>query len=123
HPRLLIICSPISISNYGTGALPRIVGNNTPAVYVLNARYWTVQNLDLSQKGQTPQALGSGNQHGMVRTLISMLILICGPSWRFARTPPSHPCPPAPPPAPYTTLPCSAHPRRPPTLTSVKFQA
>ena len=56
--------NPITLSNYGTGALPRIVGNNAAAVYLLNVSYWTVQNVDLSQKGQTPQALDSGNQHG-----------------------------------------------------------
>lgn len=56
--------SPITLSNYGAGALPRIVGNNAAAVYLLNVSYWTIQNVDLSQKGQTPQALDSGNQHG-----------------------------------------------------------
>jgi hypothetical protein len=56
--------NPITFSNYGSGALPRIVGNDAPAVYLLNVSYWTIQNVDLSQKGQTPQALDSGNQHG-----------------------------------------------------------
>jgi hypothetical protein len=54
----------IVLSNYGTGALPRIVGSSAPAIYLLNVSYWTIQNVDLSQKGQTPQTLDSGNQHG-----------------------------------------------------------
>ena len=56
--------NPIVLSNYGTGALPRIVGSSAPAIYLLNVSYWTIQNVDLSQKGQTPQTLDSGNQHG-----------------------------------------------------------
>lgn len=56
--------SPITLSNYGSGALPRVVGNAGPAIYLLNVSDWTIQNLDLSQKGQTPQALDSGNQQG-----------------------------------------------------------
>ena len=56
--------NPITLSNYGSGALPRVIGNNAAAVYLLNVSYWTIQNVDLSQKGQTPQALDSGNQHG-----------------------------------------------------------
>jgi hypothetical protein len=56
--------NPITFSNYGSGALPRIVGSNAAAIYLLNVSYWTIQNVDLSQRGQTPQALDSGNQHG-----------------------------------------------------------
>lgn len=56
--------NPITLSNYGTGALPRIVGSNAAAIYLLNVSYWTIENVDLSQKGQTPQALDSGNQQG-----------------------------------------------------------
>src|SRR5260370_22471640 len=56
--------SPIVLSNYGTGALPRIIASNAPAIYLLNVSYWTIQNVDLSQIGQTPQGLDSGNQHG-----------------------------------------------------------
>lgn len=56
--------NPITLSNYGSDALPRIVGVSAPAVYFLNLSYWTIQNVDLSQKGQTPQTLDSGNQHG-----------------------------------------------------------
>ena len=56
--------NPILLANYGTGALPRIIADNAAAVYLLNLSYWTVQNLDLSQVNQTPQALDSGNQHG-----------------------------------------------------------
>jgi hypothetical protein len=56
--------NPIVFSNYGSGSLPRIIASNAPAIYLLNVSYWTIQNVDLSQVGQTPQGLDSGNQHG-----------------------------------------------------------
>src|SRR5215470_12258561 len=56
--------NPITLSSYGSGGLPRVVGNGGPAIYLLNVSYWTIENVDLSQKGQTPQVLDSGNQHG-----------------------------------------------------------
>ena len=51
--------SPITLADYGTGALPEIIGagDHEAAVLLENVQHWTVRNLDLTQTGQTPQAL------------------------------------------------------------------
>jgi hypothetical protein len=50
---------PITIADYGSGDLPQIdgVGTNEPAIMLLNVKHYVVQNLDLTQHGQTPQEL------------------------------------------------------------------
>jgi len=54
----------ITLADYGTGDLPKIDANNAEAVNLTNVQNWTIRNLDLTQHGQMPQALDSGNQHG-----------------------------------------------------------
>src|SRR6266568_2340824 len=51
--------SPITLADYGTGALPEIIGSgdHEAAVLLENVQYWTVRNLNLTQTGQSPQAL------------------------------------------------------------------
>ena len=53
------VASPITLADYGAGALPEIngVGDHEAAVLLENVQYWTVRNLDLTQTGQSPQAL------------------------------------------------------------------
>ncbi len=55
---------PIVVSAYGSGALPRIIGEDASAVALRNVSGWTVENLDLTQIGQTPQPLEPGNKSG-----------------------------------------------------------
>jgi hypothetical protein len=54
----------IILAAYGSGALPRLIGDKSSALDLENLSGWTVRDLDLSQIGQTPQALDSGNDHG-----------------------------------------------------------
>ncbi len=51
--------APVVLADYGTGSLPQIVGvgAHEPAVLLQNVQNWTVRNLDLTQSGQTPQAI------------------------------------------------------------------
>lgn len=60
--------APITLADYGDlqQPLPRIdgVGAHEPAVLLLNVQNWTVRNLELTQHGQTPQALDSNNEKG-----------------------------------------------------------
>ncbi len=55
---------PIAVSAYGSGALPRIIGEDAPAVALRNVSDWTIDDLDLTQTGQRPQALDAGNVTG-----------------------------------------------------------
>jgi hypothetical protein len=52
------------VSAYGTGALPRIIGQDAPALALHDVSGWTIENLDLTQIGQSPQALDPGNKKG-----------------------------------------------------------
>jgi hypothetical protein len=56
--------SPVVVSDYGTGTPPRLVGDKASALVLRNVSGWTVQDLDLTQVGQTPQPLDSTNEHG-----------------------------------------------------------
>ena len=60
--------APIILADYGATNLPRPVidgvGSHEPAVLLQNVQNWTVRNLELTQHGQTPQALDSNNEHG-----------------------------------------------------------
>jgi hypothetical protein len=58
--------NPIVIADYDTGSLPQIdgVGTNEPAIMLLNVQNYIIRNLDLTQHGQTPQALDANNEHG-----------------------------------------------------------
>jgi hypothetical protein len=56
--------APIAVSAYGSGVLPRIVGQDAPAVALHDVSGWTIENLDLTQIGQKPQPLDTGNQTG-----------------------------------------------------------
>src|SRR2546425_5869288 len=60
--------APILLADYGAANLPRPiidgVGAHEPAILLLNVQDWTVRNLDLTQHGQTPQALDANNEHG-----------------------------------------------------------
>jgi hypothetical protein len=49
--------NPVTIADYGSGALPIIdgVGAHEPAILLFNVQNYTVRNLDLTQHGQTPQ--------------------------------------------------------------------
>lgn len=60
------VAAPVVLADYGTGTLPVIdgVGVHEPAVLLTNVQNWTVRNLDLTQHGQTPQALDTNNEHG-----------------------------------------------------------
>ncbi|MGE5528006.1 MAG: right-handed parallel beta-helix repeat-containing protein [Patescibacteria group bacterium] len=51
--------APIVIADYGTGNLPKIIGNADTALKLLNVSYWTVRNLDLTQTGLNPVPLTS----------------------------------------------------------------
>ena len=55
---------PIVVSAYGSGALPRFVGQDAPAVALRDVSNWIVGDLDLTQIGQRPQALDPGNVTG-----------------------------------------------------------
>jgi hypothetical protein len=58
----------ILVGDYGDSSLPRPVidgvGPHEPAVLLLNVQNWVIQNLDLTQHGQTPQALDPNNEKG-----------------------------------------------------------
>ena len=60
--------APILLSDYGAPHLPLPlidgVGVHEPAVLLQNVQNWTVRNLELTQHGQTPQALDANNEHG-----------------------------------------------------------
>jgi len=60
------VSAPVIVADYGSGALPAIdgVGAHEPALLLLNTQNYTVRNLDLTQHGQTPQALDANNEHG-----------------------------------------------------------
>jgi len=51
--------NPITIADYGSGALPVIdgVGDHEPAIMLLNVQNYVVRNLELTQHGQTPQGI------------------------------------------------------------------
>jgi hypothetical protein len=59
---------PILVSDYGDAFSPRPVidgvGPHEPAVLLLNVQNWVIRNLDLTQHGQTPQALDPNNEKG-----------------------------------------------------------
>ena len=59
---------PIILADYGEFNLPRPlidgVGAHEAAVLLLNVQNWIVRNLELTQHGQTPQALDSNNEKG-----------------------------------------------------------
>lgn len=58
----------VLLADYGAANLPRPVidgvGAHEPAVLLQNVQNWTVRNLELTQHGQTPQALDSNNEKG-----------------------------------------------------------
>jgi hypothetical protein len=60
--------APIIVADYGAPNLPRPiidgVGVHEPAVLLQNVQNWTIRNLELTQHGQTPQALDANNEHG-----------------------------------------------------------
>jgi hypothetical protein len=58
------VSSRVTIADYGTGNLPVLdgVGTNEAALMLKNVQNYTVRNLDLTQHGQTPQAIDS--EHG-----------------------------------------------------------
>jgi hypothetical protein len=60
--------APITLADYGSAQLPppRLdgVGAHEPAVLLQNVQFWTVRNLDLTQHGQSPQALDPNNEKG-----------------------------------------------------------
>jgi len=60
--------SPITLADYGAPELPRAiidgVGAHEPAILLQNVQHWTVRNLELTQHGQTPQALDPNNEKG-----------------------------------------------------------
>src|SRR5690349_8757929 len=62
------VTSPILLADYGAPNLPLPVidgvGAHEPAVLLQNVQNWTVRNLELTQHGQTPQALDANNEHG-----------------------------------------------------------
>src|SRR5689334_22588070 len=53
------VASPITIADYGSGALPALdgVGTNEAAIYMQNTQNYVLRNLDLTQHGQTPQGI------------------------------------------------------------------
>jgi Right handed beta helix region len=59
--------APVVLADYGTGNLPKIDAQVVEAVKLENVQDWTVRNLDLTQHGQTPQALDPSNEHGKDR--------------------------------------------------------
>ncbi len=62
------VAAPITLADYGSASLPRPiidgVGAHEPAVLLQNVQNWTVRNLELTQHGQTPQALDANNEKG-----------------------------------------------------------
>jgi hypothetical protein len=60
--------APIVLGDYGEVTLPRPlidgVGPHEPAVLLQNVQHWVVCNLELTQHGQTPQALDANNEKG-----------------------------------------------------------
>ncbi|MGE5527803.1 MAG: discoidin domain-containing protein [Patescibacteria group bacterium] len=46
--------APIVMADYGSGNLPKIVGNADCAIILRNVQYWTLRNLDLAQVGLAP---------------------------------------------------------------------
>ena len=62
------VASPILLADYGAPNLPLplidAVGVHEPAVLLQNVQNWIVRNLELTQHGQTPQALDANNEHG-----------------------------------------------------------
>jgi hypothetical protein len=55
---------PIVVSAYGSGDLPRIIGEDAPASELWNVSDWTLEDLDLTQTAQRPQALDPENMTG-----------------------------------------------------------
>jgi Right handed beta helix region len=55
---------PIVVSAYGFGALPRIVGEDAPAMALRDVSGGTIEDLDLTQIGQAPQPVEAGNKSG-----------------------------------------------------------
>ncbi len=57
--------SPILLADYGSGALPRINGQNGSqadfSLVLQNVSYWTVRNLDLTQTGPQPPIPGTSD--------------------------------------------------------------
>jgi hypothetical protein len=55
---------PITIADYGTGALPAIdgVGPSEPALLLRNVQNYVVRNLDLTHQGQTPCTLDANHE-------------------------------------------------------------
>jgi len=60
--------APVLLADYGdpSSPLPIIdgVGEHEPAILLQNVQNWTVRNLELTQHGQTPQALDPNNEKG-----------------------------------------------------------
>jgi hypothetical protein len=60
--------APIILADYGEAhqrpPLIDAAGPHEPAVLLQNVQNWTVRNLELTQHGQTPQALDSNNEKG-----------------------------------------------------------
>lgn len=46
--------APITLADYGTGALPKIIGDADCAIVLRNVSYWTLRNLELTQAGLAP---------------------------------------------------------------------
>lgn len=59
--------APITLADFGTGNLPKVDTFGVEAVKLENVKNWVVRNLDLTQHGQTPQALDANNEHGKDR--------------------------------------------------------
>lgn len=62
------VAAPVILADYGDADLPPPVidgwGEHEAAVLLQNVQNWTVRNLELTQHGQTPQALDPNNEKG-----------------------------------------------------------
>ncbi|MGE5530357.1 MAG: right-handed parallel beta-helix repeat-containing protein [Patescibacteria group bacterium] len=46
--------APITLADYGSGNLPKIIGNADCAIIMRNVSYWDIRNLELTQTGLDP---------------------------------------------------------------------